>query len=289
MNTTYHPYPPFASQVQTWPGLSKDMIPRPDCGETSYVGNGRLSGKIALVTGGDSGIGRAVAIAFAREGAKGMINFLPEEYPDANEVINLLQAEGCIIGGYAGDLRSEDFCADLVQHTMQTYGAGINILVNCAGRLSSVDNIDMLDTNTFDNTFKTNVYSPFWLCKYTVKHMNHGDSIINTTSGLANDPMPSLLDYSASKAALSNFTRGLARQLASRGIKVNGVAPGPFWTPLTVTSYPNDSISNFGRDTPMTRPGQPVEIAPLYVLLASDASSYVSGSIWGSDGGKSQM
>lgn len=281
----HYPTPPFAEQPQTPPGLASKMIPVPDHGETSYRGSGRLTGRKALITGGDSGIGRAVAIAYAREGADVAINYLPEEESDAAEVIKLIEAEGRKAIAIPGDIRSEAFCQQLVEKAVQGLG-GLDILVNNAGRQQFNESILTLSTEDFDATFKTNVYAMFWITKAAVKHLPEGASIINTSSVQAYQPSPILLDYAQTKASIVAFTKSLAQQLGEKGIRVNAVAPGPYWTPLQSSGgQPQEKVQQFGASAPLKRPGQPVEIAPLYVTMASPESSYSSGQVWCSDGG----
>ncbi|MBJ7222813.1 MULTISPECIES: SDR family oxidoreductase [unclassified Brenneria] len=280
-----YPRPPFESQPQNPPGLASKMKPIPDHGEKSYRGSGRLNGRKALITGGDSGIGRAVAIAYAREGADVAINYLPEEESDAKEVIALIRAEGRIAVAIPGDIRTEDFCKHLVKEAAEKLG-GLDILVNNAGRQRYVESIDDLSTEAFDATFKTNVYAPFWISKAAMAHLKAGSVIINTSSVQAFKPSAILLDYAQTKACNVAFTKALAQQVASKGIRVNAVAPGPYWTPLQPSGgQPMDKVMEFAADAPMGRPGQPVEIAPLYVTLASAESSFTSGQVWCSDGG----
>ena len=283
--TNAYPTPPFPEQPQTPPGLASEMDPVPDHGETSYKGHGRLTGKKALITGGDSGIGRAVAIAYAREGADVAINYLPEEEEDAAEVIALIKAEGRNAVALPGDVRDETFCQNLVEQAVGKLG-GLDILVNNAGRQQYCESIDDLTTADFDATFKTNVYAPFWITKAALRHLQEGAVIINTTSVQAFKPSAILVDYAQTKACNVAFTKSLAQQLGPRGIRVNAVAPGPYWTPLQSSGgQPQSKVQKFGEDTPLGRPGQPVEIAPLYVLFASDSCSYASGQVWCSDGG----
>jgi NAD(P)-dependent dehydrogenase (short-subunit alcohol dehydrogenase family) len=280
-----YPSPPFSQQPQEPPGLASKMTPRPDHGETSYQGSGRLVGRKALVTGGDSGIGRAAAIAFAREGADVAINYLPAEEPDASEVVQLIQEAGRKAVAIPGDIRDEDFCNQLVADTVQELD-GLDILVNNAGQQQSVDSILDLTTEQFDSTFKTNVYAMFWLTKAALPHFSPGASIINTSSVEAYDPSENLLDYAQTKSAQVAFTKSLAKQLAKQGIRVNAIAPGPYWTPLQVTGgQPQSKIEQFGSDTPLGRPGQPAELAATYVLLASQESSYATGQVYGAAGG----
>lgn len=283
--TAPYPQPPFADQPQTPPGLASEMVPVPDHGESSYLGSARLMGKRALITGGDSGIGRAVAIAFAREGADVAINYLPEEEPDAREVIALIAAEGRKAVALPGDIRSEAFCQTLVEQAVSQLG-GLDIVVNNAGRQQYCESLEDLSTADFDATFKTNVYAPFWITKAALRYLQAQSVIINTSSVQAFKPSPILFDYAQTKACLVAFTKSLAKQLGPKGIRVNAVAPGPYWTVLQSSGgQPEEKVRQFGADTPLGRPGQPVEIAPLYVTLASDACSFTSGQVWCSDGG----
>lgn len=284
-NLPHQPTPPFEKQPQHAPGLASDMNPVPDHGETSYQGHGRLKGKKALITGGDSGIGRAAAIAFAREGADVAIGYLPTEEKDAEEVIKLIREEGRKAVALPGDIRNETFCTQLVEKAVNELG-GLDVLVNNAGRQQFCSSIRELTTEDFDATFKTNVYAMFWITKAALKHLKKGASIINTSSVQAYEPSDILLDYAQTKACIAIFTKALAKQLAPEGIRVNAVAPGPYWTPLQPSGgQPQEKLKKFGEQAPLGRPGQPVEIAPLYVLLASDEASYTSGQVWCSDGG----
>jgi NAD(P)-dependent dehydrogenase (short-subunit alcohol dehydrogenase family) len=283
--TVDYPAPPFAEQPQPVPGLASKMIPVPDHGEKSYKGSGRLAGRKALITGGDSGIGRAVAIAYAREGADVAINYLPEEESDAAEVIQLIEAEGRKAIAIPGDIRTEAFCQQLVKEAASKLG-GLDILVNNAGRQQFNESIRTLSTEDFDATFKTNVYAMFWITKAAVDYLPRGASIINTSSVQAFKPSEILLDYAQTKASIVAFTKSLAKQLGKEGIRVNAVAPGPYWTPLQSSGgQPQEKVQQFGQDSLLGRPGQPAEIAPLYVTLASTESSYTSGQVWCSDGG----
>lgn len=281
----HYSMPPYPQQSQPEPGLAGKMTPRPDHGETHYQGSGRLAGHKALITGGDSGIGRAVAIAFAREGADVVINYLPDEQQDADEVIALIREAGQKGYGIAGDLRDEAFCKLLIEEAHRCLG-GLDILVNNAGKQQFVESIVDLSTEQFDATFKTNVYAMFWLSKYALNVMAPGASIITTASVQAYAPSAGLLDYAQTKACNVAFTKALAKQLGPKGIRVNAVAPGPYWTPLQVCGgQPQEALPDFGADSPLGRSGQPAEIAPLYVTLASKACSYTSGQVWCSDGG----
>ncbi|WP_250537068.1 SDR family oxidoreductase [Caballeronia sp. AZ10_KS36] len=279
-------HPPFPVQHQPWPGLASKMTPRPDHGETTYRGSGLLNGRKAIITGGDSGIGRAAAIAYAREGADVAIVHLPAEENDAREVIDLIRAAGRKGVSIPGDIRDENFCKQLVEQAVSQLG-GLDILVNNAGRQHSHDSILDISTEDFDWTVRTNLYGMFWITKASIPHMPPGSAIVNTASVNSYDPSPNLLDYAMTKGAIANFTKGLAKQMIKRGIRVNAVAPGPFWTPLQVSGgQTEENLKNFGKETPMGRPGQPAEIAPLYVLLASAQASYVTGQVYGASGGK---
>lgn len=280
-----YPKPPFKKQTQEEPGLAKKMIPKPDHGEESYKGSGRLLGRKALVTGGDSGIGRAVAIAFAREGADIVLSYLPQEEPDAKEVIDLIQKEGRKVVACPGDISREAMCKELVDKTVSELG-GIDILANIAGKQIAIQDIQDLTTKQFEQTFATNVYAMFWLCKYALPHMPKGASIINTASIQAYQPSPDLLDYATTKAAIVAFTKGLAKQAIAKGIRVNAVAPGPIWTPLQPShGQPPEEIPEFGGKVPLGRPGQPAEVAPAYVFFASQESSYITAEVIGVTGG----
>jgi NAD(P)-dependent dehydrogenase (short-subunit alcohol dehydrogenase family) len=278
--------PPFPKQQQEWPGLASKMTPKPDHGEQSYKGTGRLQGRKALITGGDSGIGRAAAIAFAREGVDVAINYLPAEEPDAQEVAQLIGAAGRKAVLLPGDIKSEAFCKKLVDDAVRALG-GLDIVVNNAARQVAQTSILDISTEQFDETFKTNVYAMFWISKAAVPHLRPGSTIINTTSVNAYEPSEYIIDYAATKGAIMIFTKGLAKQLAEKGIRVNGVAPGPVWTPLQVTGgQTEENLAKFGKETPMGRPGQPAELAPLYVALASDDASYTTGQVFGAVGGR---
>ena len=286
--TKKYPQPPFSRQSQPWPGLARDMQPKPDHGETSYRGSGRLNGRKALITGGDSGMGRAAAIAFAREGADVAINYFPTEEPDAREVVELIEAEGRVAAAIPGDLREEDFCRRLVEQAVELLG-GLDIVVCNAARQQSRESILDISSEDFDATMKTNLYAPFWILKAALPHLKPGSAIIATTSEQAYDPSADLYDYAQTKAATMNYVKSLAKQLGSKGIRVNGVAPGPIWTPLQVSGgAPQEKLEKFGGQTPLGRPGQPAELASIYVQLAAADASYASGQVYGAAGGGGQ-
>lgn len=281
-----YPKPPFQDQQQPWPGLASRMNPRPDHGETSYKGSGRLAGRKALLTGADSGIGRAAAIAFAREGADVAFNYLPEEEEDAREVVDLIRKTGRKAVPLPSDIRDKAFCRKLVDDAARELG-GLDILVNNAAYQKAAKSIEEISDEEFDRTFQTNVYAMFWITKAAMAHLKPGAAVINTASVNAYEPGESLIDYAATKAAIANFSKGLAKQLAPKGIRVNAVAPGPFWTPLQVSGgkLPG-SLPQFGAETPMGRPGQPAELAGIYVLLASNEASYSTGQVFAAVGGR---
>jgi NAD(P)-dependent dehydrogenase (short-subunit alcohol dehydrogenase family) len=282
------PKPPFPEQPQQEPGLESEMNPKPDYGEDSYRGTGKLAGKAALITGGDSGIGRAVALAFAREGADVLIAYLNED-ADAQEILRAVEKEGRKCVAVAGDIQEESHCRQLVERAVSEFG-GLNILVNNAAFQMSRESLDEISSEEFDRTFKTNVYAMFYLTKAAVPHMPPGSAIINTSSINASMPKPQLLPYAATKSAIANFTGGLAQLLAEKGIRVNAVAPGPVWTPLIPSTMPGEQVRQFGVEgSPLKRPAQPAELAPLYVLLASQDGSYISGAVIPVTGGKPVM
>jgi NAD(P)-dependent dehydrogenase (short-subunit alcohol dehydrogenase family) len=264
------------------------MDPRPDHGETSYKGSGRLAGRRALITGGDSGMGRAAAIAYAREGADVAINYLPAEEEDAAEVIALIKQAGRVGVPIPGDLRDEAFCEHLVAEVVRTLG-GLDIVVSNAGRQQSHESILDISTEQFDWTMKTNIYAPFWIIKAALPHLKPGSAIIATTSEQAYDPTPDLYDYAQTKAATMNFVKSLAKQLGPKGIRVNGVAPGPIWTPLQVSGgATQEKLKHFGGMTPLGRAGQPAELGGIYVQLADAQASYANGQVYGAAGGSGQ-
>lgn len=275
----------FPLKKQSAPGLQSKMEPVPDCGEESYVGHGRLKDRKALVTGGDSGIGRAVAIAYAREGADVAINYLPSEQKDAEEVAGLIREAGRKAVLIPGDLSDEEFCKQMVQEANRQL-EGLDILALIAGKQVAVDNIEELTTEQFKKTFETNVFSLFWTVKEALPLLPPGSTIITTSSTQAYQLGNELLDYAATKSAIIAFTRGLAKQIAPKGIRANIVAPGPVWTPLQVVGgQPDEKIPEFGQNTPLKRAGQPVELAAVYVLLASPESSFTTAEVYGVTGG----
>jgi NAD(P)-dependent dehydrogenase (short-subunit alcohol dehydrogenase family) len=285
---TKYPKPPFPEQTQPWPGLAGKMTPRPDHGETSYKGSGRLIGRKALITGGDSGMGRAAAIAYAREGADVAINFLPAEETDAREVIHLIKEAGKVGIAIPGDLRDRAFCERLVKEAVQQLG-GLDIVVCNAGYQHSSPSILDVTDEDFDTTMKTNIYAPFYIIKAALPHLSEGSCIIGTTSEQAYDPSPELYAYAQTKAATMNYVKSLAKQLGKRGIRVNGVAPGPIWTPLQISGGSTvEKYRHFGSATSLGRPGQPVELASIYVQLAASDASFTTGNIYGAGGGQGQ-
>jgi len=272
-------------QHQPEPGLDAKLHPRPDLGEDTYRGTGRLTGRKALITGADSGIGAAVAIAFAREGADVAMSYLPSEEPDAQRIAGIIRDAGVTVAQLPGDLRDAEYCRALVDRTVEELG-GIDILVNNGGKQIFNEDLTTLDDEQFDDTFKTNVYAMFWITKAALPHLKPGSSIINTTSIQAYKPSDILIDYASTKATINAFTKALAQQVAPKGIRANAVAPGPVWTVLQVTDgQPQDKIAHFGENTPLGRMGQPAELAPAYVFLASAESSYVVGETLNVNGG----
>src|SRR5436305_5016247 len=280
-----YPKPPFKEQSQPWPGLAAKMDPRPDHGEKSYKASGRLLGRKALVTGGDSGMGRAAAIAFAREGADVAINYFSTEQADADEVVALIKEAGRKAVTIPGDLRDEGFCKKLITDALEQLG-GLDILVCNAARQQTRKSILDITTEDFDATMKTNMYAPFWIIKAALPHLPPGSVIIGTTSEQATEPSSQIFDYAMTKAATTSYVRSLAKQLAEKGIRVNGVAPGPIWTPLQVSGGATmDKLKQFGGQTPLGRPGQPAELASIYVQLAANDASYSTGQVYGAMGG----
>jgi NAD(P)-dependent dehydrogenase (short-subunit alcohol dehydrogenase family) len=286
--TTKYPKPPFERQQQPWPGLARDMKPKPDHGETSYKGSGRLAGRKALITGGDSGMGRAAAIAYAREGADVAISYYPTEEPDAREVIDLIKREGRKAVALPGDIRDRALCDRIVADAVAGLG-GLDILVNNASRQQARQSLTDITDEDFDATIKTNIYAMFWITKAALPHLGPGSAIIQTTSEQAYDPSKDLVDYAMTKAAMMNFTKSMAKQLGPKGIRVNGVAPGPIWTPLQVSGGATmEKLEQFGGQTPMGRPGQPAELGSIYVQLAAADASYATGQVYGAAGGSGQ-
>ncbi|MFQ0999402.1 SDR family oxidoreductase [Gilliamella sp. BG6] len=282
--TKYH-HDKFPKQTQVAPALQCEMTPTPDCGEKSYQGHGRLEGRKMLVTGGDSGIGRAAAIAYAKEGADVAINYLPFEQKDAEDVAKVIQAAGRKAVLIPGDLSDETFCKKLVEEAHHQLG-GLDNLTLVAGKQVAVEDIMELTTEQIKKTFEVNVFSLFWLTKAALGYLKPGSTIITTSSVQAYQPSSNLLDYASTKTAIIAFTRGLAKQLGHKGIRVNSVAPGPVWTPLQICGgQPSGAIPEFGKQTPLQRAGQPVELAGVYVHLASEESSYTTGETYGVTGG----
>ncbi|GAA1342122.1 SDR family oxidoreductase [Saccharothrix algeriensis] len=272
---------------QQHPGTGGEMTPEPDHGESSYRGAGRLTDRKAVITGGDSGIGRAVAIAFAREGADLVLSYLPEEQEDAERTAELVREAGREAVLVPGDLTDEAACRQLVERAVAEFGR-IDVLVNNAAyQMSQDEGLLGISSEQFDRVLKTNLYAMFWLCKAAVPHLRPGSCIVNTSSIQAYQPSPQLMDYAATKAAIVNFTKALSADLAERGIRVNSVAPGPVWTPLIPATMPAEKVDSFGGDTPLGRAGQPAELAPAYVFFASQESSYITGEVLGVTGGKS--
>jgi NAD(P)-dependent dehydrogenase (short-subunit alcohol dehydrogenase family) len=279
------PKPEYPQESISRPGLVSEMTPKPDHGETSYAGLGRLKDRVALITGGDSGIGRAVAIAYAREGADVMISHLPEERSDADETCDLVTKAGRNGIAVAGDIREERHCVRLVDRAFDEFGR-LDILVNNAAFQSTHERIEEFSTEEFDRTFKTNVYAMFWLCRAALPRMKAGSCIINVASIQAFDPSPQLLAYAPTKAAIVSFTKALSQMAMKQGVRVNAVAPGPVWTPLIPSTMPQEKVKKFGADTSFERAAQPVEIAPVLVFLASNEARFVTGEVYGVTGGQ---
>ncbi|MBW4043206.1 MAG: SDR family oxidoreductase [Acidobacteria bacterium] len=284
--TTRYPKPDDSwKRYQEGPGVEQRQHPKPDAGETTYRGTGRLTGRKAVVTGADSGIGRAVAIAFAREGADVVLSYLPEEEADATEVVRLIEEAGRKAVAFPGDLKDEAYCELLVRRAVDELG-GIDVLANVGGKQQTQESIQDISTEQFDETMKTNVYALFWTCRAALRHMGPGSTIINTSSIQAYSPSPTLIDYASTKAQINAFSKALAGSVASQGIRVNVVAPGPIWTPLQQAGgQPTEALADFGTQTPLGRPGQPAELAAAYVFLASQESSYVTGETLNVNGG----
>ncbi|WP_165250903.1 SDR family oxidoreductase [Paludisphaera soli] len=279
------PKPPHPPQKQVPPGLESEMDPLPDFGEESYEGSGKLAGKAAVITGGDSGIGRAVALAYAREGADVLISYMAEEETDAQETVRVVEAAGRKCVAVPGDIQEESHCQAIIDRAVKEFGK-VDVLVNNAAFQMARESIDEISTEEFDRTLKTNLYAMFWLTKATVPHMPAGGAVINTSSIQADNPSPELLPYAMTKAAMQNFTGGLAQMLGKKGIRANCVAPGPIWTPLIPATMPPEKVENFGKDTALGRAGQPAELAPAFVLLASDEASYMAGATLAVTGGR---
>src|SRR3954453_5297653 len=282
-----HPQPPQPEQSQSPPGQTGEMTPKPDHGERSYKGSGKLEGRTALITGADSGIGRAVAIAFAREGADVLISYL-EEHEDARETARWVEQSGRKAVLMAGDVADPKHCKQLVERAIREFGH-LDVLVNNAAYQMSFKSLDEISEAEWDKTFRTNIHSMFYLSKAAVPQMKPGSTIVNTTSINAKSPNPTLLPYATTKGAIANFTAGLAQLLADKGIRVNCVAPGPIWTPLIPSTMPADAVEKFGKNTPLGRPGQPAELAPVYVLLACNDSSYMTGALIPVTGGRPML
>jgi NAD(P)-dependent dehydrogenase (short-subunit alcohol dehydrogenase family) len=284
--TEQHPQPDTTLEQQQHPGRTEAMREEPDHGEESYRGSARLPDKVAVITGGDSGIGRAVAIAFAREGADVAIAYLPDEEEDASRTVELVEKAGRRAVKIPGDLTDEQACQEVIDRTVRELG-GIDILVNNAAyQMAQPEGLSSITTEQLDRVVKTNLYAMFWLSKQALPHLKEGAVIINTSSIQASQPSPELLDYAMTKAAIVNFTKGLAASLAERGVRVNAVAPGPVWTPLIPATMPDEKVDGFGEQTPLGRVGQPAELAPAYVFLASQESSYVTGEVLAVTGGQ---
>jgi NAD(P)-dependent dehydrogenase (short-subunit alcohol dehydrogenase family) len=285
--TQQYPQPQYPEQDQRdlHPGLEGEMQPEPDYGYETYRGTGRLEGKAAIITGGDSGIGRAVALAFAREGADVLISSLSEEEPDAQETAQVVEEAGKRAVKVPGDISEESQCQRVVQTAVDEFGK-IDILVNNAAHQMTVSGISDISTELLDRTFKTNIYAMFWLVQAALPHMQEGGSIINVASIQAYQPSPTLLPYSATKGAIVTFTKGLAMEVVQYGLRANSVAPGPVWTPIIPASMPGETVSQFGGTSPMGRPAQPAELAPAFVFLASQESSFVNGETLGVTGGQ---
>jgi len=281
---TAHPKPPFPAQPQAMPGLTEAMDPRPDHGEDSYVGSGRLRGKRAVITGGDSGIGRAVALAYAREGADVLVSYLNED-EDAEKTRRLIEDAGQKAVLVPGDIQDAAHCRRIIETAVSELG-GIDILVNNAAHQATFKSIEDISDEEWDLTFRVNIHAMFYLTKAAVPYMTRGGSIINTASINSDKPNPTLLAYATTKGAIQNFTAGLAQMLAEKGIRANAVAPGPIWTPLIPSTMPPEKVSHFGEQVPMKRPGQPAELATAYVMLADPLSSYVSGAMIAVTGGQ---
>ncbi len=286
-NDDNRPQPPQPEQRQTPPGATADMTPQPDHGEHSYKGSGRLAGRAAIITGADSGIGRAVAIAFAREGADILISYL-QEHDDAKQTQYWVEQAGRRAILMPGDVADETYCQLLIERAVRELGK-LDILINNAAMQRTHESIEEISAQEWDQTFRTNIYSMFYLSKAALRHMRPGAAIVNTASINSKSPSPNLLAYATTKGAISNFTAGLAQMVAEKGVRVNCVAPGPIWTPLIPSTMPPEQVENFGKNTPLGRAGQPAELAPAYVLLASDEGSYMTGALIPVTGGRPML
>jgi NAD(P)-dependent dehydrogenase (short-subunit alcohol dehydrogenase family) len=286
-NDDDRPQPPNPEQRQTPPGTTADMTPEPDHGEHSYKGSGRLAGKAAIITGADSGIGRAVAIAFAREGADILISHL-QEHDDAKQTQHWVEQAGRRAILMPGDVADETYCQSVIDRAVREFGK-LDVLVNNAAMQRTHQSIDEISSDEWDRTFRTNIYSMFYLSKAALRHMRPGAAIVNTASINSKSPSPNLLAYATTKGAIANFTAGLAQMVAQRGVRVNCVAPGPIWTPLIPSTMPPEQVKSFGKNTPLGRAGQPAELAPAYVLLASDEGSYMTGAMIPVTGGRPML
>jgi NAD(P)-dependent dehydrogenase (short-subunit alcohol dehydrogenase family) len=278
------PKPPYPEQEQEPPGLEAEMTPKPDYGEESYRGSGKLEGRVALITGGDSGIGRAVALAFAREGADVLISYL-DEHEDALETARAVEQSGRRALTVAGDIGGEEHCRVLVDRAVSELGR-LDVLVNNAATQMKRESLTEIPSEEIETVFRTNILAMFWLCKAAIPHLRPGATIINTTSIQAYEPSPQLIHYATTKGAIATFTKALAKELVEQGIRVNAVAPGPVWTPLIAMSFPAEDVASFGEGNPLGRPAQPAELAPVYVFLASDESRFVVGEVIGATGGQ---
>ncbi|WBL22750.1 SDR family oxidoreductase [Zunongwangia sp. HRR-M8] len=281
---TKYPQPPFDTELQNEPGVESKMNPLPDYGENTYKGNDKLKGKVALITGGDSGIGRAVAYAYALEGAKVVISYL-DEHNDAKETAKVIESKNGEVLLIDGDIREEKHCKEIIEKTIAKFGQ-LDIIVNNAAFQMARNSLQDITAEEWDKTFRTNIHAPFYLCKAAEQHLAPGSSIINTTSVNAYSPSDNLVPYAATKGAIRNFTASMAQLWAEKGIRVNAVAPGPIWTPLIPATMPGEKVKNFGKQTPLGRPGQPAELASAYVMLASEDSSYTSGATIEITGGR---
>jgi NAD(P)-dependent dehydrogenase (short-subunit alcohol dehydrogenase family) len=282
------PTPPQPEQQQEAPGDTAEMTPKPDHGEESYKGSGKLKDRAAVITGGDSGIGRAVAIAFAREGGDVLISYLPEEEEDARETARWVEQAGRRVVLVPGDIADRRHCQSIIERAVSAFGK-LDILVNNAATQRTYEKIEDITAEEWEHTFRVNIHAMFYLCQAAVPHMRPGAAIVNTTSIQSKDPSPQLLAYAATKGAISNFTVALAQMLAERGIRVNAVAPGPIWTPLIPATMPAEKAASFGQQSPLARAGQPKEVAPAFVLLASDEASYISGAVVPVTGGQPML